>query len=135
MDPIRDPGTEPVRNLEFVPIRNMMYTLYSVSVLPCEPWCPRAECGPLEQFWKLSRGKFAPRCGARAVSKSKSLKTGRFGALLEVELQKIYTTLWRESGFEVKIVKILTASGNSKRVSGGRRKDTGTFQIKYAASA
>ena len=30
--------------------------------------------------------KFAPRCGARAISKSKSLKAGRFGVLFEVEL-------------------------------------------------
>ena len=49
--------------------------------------------------------KFAPRVRARAIRKSKSLKTGRFGALLEVELDKICTTPARESDSEVKIVK------------------------------
>ena len=49
--------------------------------------------------------KFAPRCGAREIWKSKSSKTGSVGAPLEVEGQKICTSLWRESGLEVKIVK------------------------------
>ena len=53
---------------------------------------------------KMSR-KFAPRLHARAIWKSKSLKAGRFGALLEVELRKISTTPARESDLEVKIVK------------------------------
>ena len=56
-------------------------------------------------FWKLSFTKFAPRLRARAIRKSKSLKRGRFGALLEVELPKICTTPARESDLEVKIVK------------------------------
>ena len=56
-------------------------------------------------FWKLSSAKFAPRLRARAIWKSKSLKAGRLGALLEVELRKICTTPARESGLEVKIVK------------------------------
>ena len=38
-----------------------------------------------EHFWKLSQAKFAPRCGARAIWKSKSLKHPGFGALLEVQ--------------------------------------------------
>ena len=49
--------------------------------------------------------KFAPRLRARAIWKSKSLKAGRPGALLEVELCKICTTPARESDLEVKIVK------------------------------
>ena len=49
--------------------------------------------------------KFAPRLRARAIWKSKSLKTGRPGALLEVDLDKICTTPARESDLEVKIVK------------------------------
>ena len=40
--------------------------------------------------------KFAPRCGARAIWKPKSLKHRGFGALLEVEPCKMCTTLWRE---------------------------------------
>ena len=46
-----------------------------------------------------------PRLRARAIWKSKSLKTGMFGALLEVDIDKICTTPARESDLEVKIVK------------------------------
>ena len=56
-------------------------------------------------FWKLSFAKFAPRLRARAIWKSKSLKTGGVGALLEVDIDKICTTPARESDLEVKIVK------------------------------
>ena len=49
--------------------------------------------------------KFAPHLRARAIWKSKSLKTGGVGALLEVELDKICTTPARESDLEVKTVK------------------------------
>ena len=49
--------------------------------------------------------KFAPRLRARTIWKSKSLKTERFGALLEVEVAKICTTPARQNDLEVKIVK------------------------------
>ena len=49
--------------------------------------------------------KFAPGCGARAIRKSTSLKTGRNGALFEVQVGKICTTLWRENDLEVKTLK------------------------------
>ena len=49
--------------------------------------------------------KFAPRLRARAIGQSKSLKTGKPGALLEVEPGKICTTPARKSDLEVKIVK------------------------------
>ena len=48
---------------------------------------------------------FAPRLRARAIRKSKSLKTGGAGALLEVGVRKICATPPRESDLEVKIVK------------------------------
>ena len=57
------------------------------------------------RFWKLSLAKFAPRLRLRAISKSKSLKTGRLGARLEVQLRKICTTPARETDFEVNIAK------------------------------
>ena len=60
--------------------------------------------------------KFAPRLRARAISKSKSLKTGMFGALLEVELDKICTTPARESDSEVKIVKTWHARSTLPRL-------------------
>ena len=49
--------------------------------------------------------KFAPRLRARAIWKSKSLKTEGARALLEVEVAKICTTPAREYDSEVKIVK------------------------------
>ena len=53
-----------------------------------------------EHFWKFTSTKFAPRLRARAIWKSKSLKTGMFGALLEVDIDKICTTPARESDFD-----------------------------------
>ena len=49
--------------------------------------------------------KFAPRCGTRAIRKSKSLKTGMFGRLFEVQAARICTAMWGESGWEAKTVK------------------------------
>ena len=62
--------------------------------------------------------KFAPRLRARAIWKSKSLKTDGLGALLEVQVGKICTAPARESDLEVKIVKsweVRRAFGNSSR--------------------
>ena len=58
-----------------------------------------------EDFWKLRCRKSARRCGAQHISKSNMLKTDGFGALLEVEMLKKCTPLWRAAHFEVKHVK------------------------------
>ena len=60
--------------------------------------------GAKDRLPKMST-KFAPRLRARGIWKSKSLKSGMFGALLEVERRKICTTPARESDSEAKIVK------------------------------
>ena len=89
-----------------------------------------------EHFWKFTSTKFAPRLRARAIRKSKSLKTGRFGALVEVELHKMCTTLARESDLEVKIVKNWRSRDvfwGSKCVSRGRRRDFDTLQNTWQA--
>ena len=57
--------------------------------------------GAKDRLPKMST-KFAPRLRARVIWKSKSLKTGRPGALLEVDLDKICTTPARESDFDEK---------------------------------
>ena len=54
-----------------------------------------------DHSWKLRCWTGARRCGATHISKSKVLKTDRFGALLEVEMLKKCTPLWREAHFEV----------------------------------
>ena len=56
-------------------------------------------------FWKLRCRKSARRCGAKHISKSKCTKHTRFGPLLEVEMSKKCTPLWREADFQVKSVK------------------------------
>ena len=58
-----------------------------------------------DHFWKLRCRKSESRCGAKHISKSKCTKHTRFGPLLEVEMLKISTPLWREAHFEVKMYK------------------------------
>ena len=52
--------------------------------------------------WKIAR-----RCGAKHISKSKSPKHTIVGPLLEVQISKKCTPLWREAHFEVKMLKTL----------------------------
>ena len=58
-----------------------------------------------DHFWKLRCRKSARRCGAKHISKSKCTKHTRSGPLLEVEMSKKCTPLWREAHFQVKSVK------------------------------
>ena len=58
-----------------------------------------------DHFWKLRCRKSARRCGAKHISKSKMLKTDGLGPLLEVEMSKKCTPLWREAHFQVTSVK------------------------------
>ena len=60
--------------------------------------------GP-DHFWKLRCWKSARRCGAKHISKSKCTKHNRSGPLLEVEMLKKRTPLWREAHFQVKMYK------------------------------
>ena len=60
-----------------------------------------------DHFWKLRCRKSARRCGAKHISKSKGTKHTSFGPLLEVEMSKKCTSLWREAHFEVKMSKTL----------------------------
>ena len=78
-----------------------------------------------DHFWKLRCRKSARRCGAKHISKSKCTKHTMFGPLLEVEMLKKCTPLWREAHFEVKMYKtphVRTTFGSSDVVSRGRRK-------------
>ena len=50
-----------------------------------------------DHFWKLRCWKSARRSGAKHISKSKVLKTDGLGPLLEVEMSKKRTPLWRKS--------------------------------------
>ena len=58
-----------------------------------------------DHFWKLSCRKSARRCAAKHISKSECRKHTSFGPLLEVEMSKKCTPLWREAHFQVKMQK------------------------------
>ena len=58
-----------------------------------------------DHFWKLRCRKSARRCGAKHIWKSKCTKHTNVGPLLEVEMSKKCTPLWREVHFQVKSVK------------------------------
>ena len=60
-----------------------------------------------DHFWKLRCRKSARRCGAKHISKSKCTKHTMLGPLLEVQMSKKCTPLWREAHFEVKMLKTL----------------------------
>ena len=56
-------------------------------------------------FWRFRCRKSARRCGAKHISKSKCTKHNMFAPLLEVQMSKKCTPLWREAHFEVKMLK------------------------------
>ena len=58
-----------------------------------------------DRFWKLRCRKSARRCGAKHIPKSTCTKHTSFEALLEVEMSKKCTPLWREAHFQVKMYK------------------------------
>ena len=58
-----------------------------------------------DHFWKLRCRKSARRCGEKHISKSKCTKHTILGPLLEVEMSKKCTPLWREAHFQVKMFK------------------------------
>ena len=60
-----------------------------------------------EHFWRFRCRKSARRCGAKHISKSKCTKHYMFAPLLEVQMSKKCTPLWREAHFEVKMSKAL----------------------------
>ena len=53
--------------------------------------------------WEVE--KIARRCGAKHISKSECTKHTSFGPLLEVQMSKKVTPLWREAHFQVKMHK------------------------------
>ena len=83
-----------------------------------------------EHFWKLRCSKSVRHCGAKHISKSKCTRHISVGPLLEVEMLKKCTPLWREAHFEVKSVKNWRgriAFGRSDVVLRGRRKGLRTL--------
>ena len=80
--------------------------------------------------WPDERWKIARRCGAKHISKSKCTKHTILRPLLDVEMSKKCTPLWREAHFEVKMYKtphVRATFGGSDVVSRGRRKGLRTL--------
>ena len=65
----------------------------------------RSQNKRLNHFWKLRWWKSAHRYCAKHISKSKCTKHINVGALLEVEMSRKCTPLWREAHFQVKTCK------------------------------
>ena len=85
----------------------------------------RSHLARCDERWKSAR-----RCGAKRISKSKCTKHTRVGPLLEVEISKKCTPLWREAHFEVKMYKthhVRTTFGRSELISRGRHRVLCTF--------
>ena len=69
-------------------------------------WSQNVQSTPFsDHFWKLRCWKSARRCGAKHILKSKCTKHTILGPLLEVEMLKKCTPLWRQAHFEVKMYK------------------------------
>ena len=78
-----------------------------------------------DHFWKVTCRKSGRGCGAKHISKSKCTKHFSVGALLEGDMSKKWTRLWREAHFQVKMVKAphaRTTFEGSDVVLRGRRK-------------
>ena len=83
-----------------------------------------------DHIWKLRCRKSARRCGAKHISKSKCTKHLTFGTLLEVEMFKKCTQLWREAHFWVKMHKaphVRATFGRWSVILRGRRKGFSTL--------
>jgi len=64
-----------------------------------------AKAAGAEPAGQMSDEKFARRCGAKHISKSKCTKHLSVGPFLEVQMSKKCTPLWREAHFQVKMLK------------------------------
>ena len=67
-----------------------------------------------DHFWKLRCPKSARRCCAKHISKSKCTKHLMFGPLLEAEMSKKCTLLWREAHFQVHVRPLLEVEMSKK---------------------
>ena len=92
-------GAEPARQMK----GEKLHTVVARSTSASQRL--QSSSGP-ENFWTLRCRKIACRCGAKHICKSKCTKHLSFGALLEVEMSKKCTPLWREAHLEVKMFKL-----------------------------
>ena len=80
---------------------------------------------PSDHFWKLRCQKSARCCGPKHICKSTCTKHTILGFVLEVEMSKKCTPLWREAHVKVKSVKnclVRSTFGRSNILFPGRRR-------------
>ena len=90
-------GAEPAGQIRDEKLHSLWHETFpsqNVQSTPCSDY-----------FWKLRCRKIARRCGAKHISKSKCTKHAKPRPLLEVEMSKKCTPLWREAHFQVKMYK------------------------------
>ena len=102
-------STFPSQNVQNTPAPDKFWKLrYRKSARRCgAKHISKSKCPLSDHFWKLRCRKSARRCGAKHISKSKCTKRHMFAPLLEVQMSKKCTLLWREAHFEIKIHKTL----------------------------
>ena len=86
------------------------YDVEKVHAVVARSTCPSQNVqntSASDHFWKLRCRKSARHGGAKHISKSKCTKHTILGPLLEVEMSKKCTPLWREAHFQVKMYKTL----------------------------
>ena len=102
-------GAEPAGQMR----EEKLHAVVARSAFPSEKW---QNTRGADHFWKLRCRKSARRCGAKHIWKSKCTKHTNVGPLLEVEMSKKCTPLWREAHLEVKMYKthqVRTTFGSS----------------------
>ena len=71
---------------------------------------------PCYHFWKVRYRKSTRPCGAKHISKSKCTKHTMLGPLLEVQMSKKWTPLWRETHFQVKIYRAIFGGSDVEKM-------------------
>ena len=104
-------STCPSQNVQSTPLSDHFWKLRCRKSNRCgakhisKSKCKKKNTKGSDHFWKLLCRKSARCCGAKHMSKSKCTKHTILGPLLEVEMLKKCTLLWREAHFQVKMYK------------------------------
>ena len=119
-------STFPSQNVQSTPVSDHFWKLrYWKSARRCgAKHISKSKCTKhtTDHFWKLRCRKSARRCGAKHISKSKCTKHTSVGPLLEVQMSKKCTPLWREAHFEVKMYKTLPKEPETYKNVGLKKK-------------
>ena len=99
---VKNPQSQTTFGSSDVNIVNKAHAVVARSTFPSQK-CQKPTIS--DHFWKLRCRKSARRCGTKHISKPKCTKHTIVRPLLEVEMSKKCTLLWREARFQVKMYK------------------------------